>query len=272
MKLLHISDIHLYALEICPSQFLTKKLFTNVNHLFHRAFVHTHTPLYELIEAIDDFEIESVIVSGDCTTTASKKEFALVKDLFEKIKQTGTKIYALPGNHDYEENEGFNTLSTCSTVAINGLTHVELSDSVDLILLDTTKNNQYLLAEGHFSHALEASLEKKINSIDSKKTILLANHFALYDYKKGKNLIGRQRLEALVAQYPNIKLYLHGHRHKHQITQNENLTVVDAGCICKKAEPSACLIDLKESSIELHSLFYQENRWKCDEKTTTISL
>lgn len=278
MKLLHISDIHLYAFELSKAEFLTKKLFSNINYLFNRKFTHSHTPLFGLLNELNRLKVTHLLISGDLTTTASKKEYLLVKELFKTIKKQGIEIFALPGNHDLNSESLFNLLAPYTNQAKkepfldSRILHCRLNEKYHLILLDSTKFNKRLDAEGDFSKQMQHDLQQTLNSIDKNETILVANHFPILDYRKHKELIGRELLMDTLEKYNNVALYLHGHRHRHEIVEKA-FTVVDAGCVSRKKNPSACLFDLTDEQILITPLIYRHKKWQLNEKkTNSISL
>tara|TARA_A100001015_G_scaffold321274_1_gene451153 strand:- start:847 stop:1455 length:609 start_codon:yes stop_codon:yes gene_type:complete len=199
----------------------------------------------------------------------------MVKALFKTIEQQGVKIFALPGNHDINNSALFNILSKLTNQSIENpfqgskVLHCQLDAKYHMILLDSTIFNYGLEAQGRFSEKMQQDLIKTLNSIHKDEVILIANHFPILSYKKHKQLLGRDLLMKTLKKFDNVALYLHGHRHRHEIIQDA-FTIVDAGCSSKKRNSTGCLFNLTTSAITIEPLSYNHNQWVINEKQTSL--
>jgi 3',5'-cyclic AMP phosphodiesterase CpdA len=102
MKIAHISDLHLLALEHVPfHRFLNKRLSGWVNLKLHRGAVHRPGHARAIVAEIARREVDHVIVTGDFTNLALEGEFALARDLLANdLGFDPSRVTVVPGNHD----------------------------------------------------------------------------------------------------------------------------------------------------------------------------
>lgn len=265
-KLAHVSDIHFFHPHKSPMQFLDGRFYGNFNYLLARRRRFDQTQIFEIVERLKKEEVEAILITGDLTCTATDKEFSKAASLIKHLKREGFSVYLFPGNHDVYTKKTFekqtfythleNLIDFVGDYSFNLVNHrvasYKLPHNVNLVLLDLTKYNTFIYANGHFTSEIEEHLKSLLKEIDPKSSIILASHFPYDNFKVPKaHLINGNRLEALIKSDPRIKLYLHGHRHTPRIESNETHLLVDSGSVSLKNVSSHSLIEFDDHLIEI---------------------
>jgi 3',5'-cyclic AMP phosphodiesterase CpdA len=102
MKIAHISDLHVHALEgNSPRRFIGKRISGLANLKLKRKHVH-HTSLLEsVLAAVREEHCDHVIISGDLTNLALESEFTLGRQMVtEGLRHARATLTIVPGNHD----------------------------------------------------------------------------------------------------------------------------------------------------------------------------
>lgn len=103
MKIAHISDLHVLALEDATPLRLMNKRFTGwVNLKLRRAHEHQAHALHAVARAIRERDdIDHVVVTGDLTNLALESEFdAAHAFLRDELRLDPSRVSVIPGNHD----------------------------------------------------------------------------------------------------------------------------------------------------------------------------
>src|SRR5579872_6414533 len=102
MKIAHLSDLHLLALQGVPARrFLNKRLTGWVNLRLKRGSIHRASYVQAIAQEITRIDVDHVVVTGDLTNLALEAEFELVRDLFEReLGIDPSRVTVVPGNHD----------------------------------------------------------------------------------------------------------------------------------------------------------------------------
>src|SRR5262245_61159381 len=100
MKLVHISDIHIWNWPWRPWELAGKRAAGLASLLVGRAARFPRERLAQVVERVISIEPDHVLISGDLTTTALPNEFREARQALEPIlrREGGTSI--VPGNHD----------------------------------------------------------------------------------------------------------------------------------------------------------------------------
>ena len=279
-KLAHVSDIHFFQACYSPTQFFNRRFLGNFNYLFSRRHKFDSNLIYNLSKKLKSNGITSLLISGDLTCTASKKEFDKVISMIKHLKNEGFTVYAFPGNHDvytraaHREKSFYKELSHhldfygdySLNLIDHGVAAYKLPHNTHLMLLDATTFNRGINANGHFSTDLERNFKALLMEIPANGSIILSAHFPYCQYKKPKgHMIYGDRLEALIKNDERIKLYLHGHRHKPQIEKRETHLVVDSGSLSVKQSASYSLVEFCEN--QFTSTLYNKEKEKNEQET-----
>jgi 3',5'-cyclic AMP phosphodiesterase CpdA len=102
MKIAHISDLHVLALDEVPlRRFLNKRLSGWVNLKLRRAGAHRLGHVSAIVAELARRQIDHVVVTGDLTNLALESEFELARDFIgDKLGFDPSRVTIVPGNHD----------------------------------------------------------------------------------------------------------------------------------------------------------------------------
>ncbi len=102
MKLVHLSDLHLLALEgLRPWNLLSKRASGYANLRFKRKAVHRAEILVRLLHEVRELAPDHVVITGDLTNLALGGEFVAVRTLLEReLGFPADRVSIIPGNHD----------------------------------------------------------------------------------------------------------------------------------------------------------------------------
>jgi 3',5'-cyclic AMP phosphodiesterase CpdA len=124
-----------------------------------------------------------------------------------------------------------------------------------LIGLDTAIATSLLSSNGYFSPELEQKLEKTLKEIPEDHQVIIINHFPIFSNESfRKSLIRKDALKNLMERFPKIKLFLHGHTHRHTIAdlRSSNLPIfLDSGSTAQKQGGTWNLIDITSQGCEI---------------------
>lgn len=266
MRLAHLSDLHFSQLTWSPAQFLSKRWIGNLNLLLTRCREFSQDHFDSLIPIFKARDIQVVLITGDLSSTSLPSEFALAKQFIDQLKNEGFQVFTLPGNHDQYTKQAYKTqlfydffdaVYPASSLSLKGdnLTTTRLNDNWWLFALDTAITTSWLQSSGYFSENLEKLLEEALATIPSTDSVLLMNHFPLFcNDSKRKELKRKQALRQLLERFPCVKLYLHGHNHRHCVAdlRNSHLPIIlDSGSIAERNRRTWNLIELHPSGCQI---------------------
>lgn len=263
-RLAQISDLHFSKLSWNPFQFCSKRWLGNLNLLMKRKHSLRPDNLTTLFPIFHEYKIDAVLITGDLTSTSHEDEFLLAQQFVESLQQEKFKVFTLPGNHDQYTKRAFkkqlfyqffNTNYSPPTDSLtslslkeDGLSAAYFGHGWWLIALDTAIATSLISSNGYFSPELEQKLEKALKEIPDDQHVILINHFPIFSNESArKSLIRKEALKKLIQRFPKIKLYLHGHTHRHCIAdlRSSHLPIfLDSGSTAQKEEGTWNLIDI----------------------------
>lgn len=291
-RLAHISDLHFSKLTWNPSQLFCKRWLGNLNLAFARK--HTFDPegLTSLFPLFREQNVDAVLITGDLTSTSHKKEFLLAQQFIASLREQKFKVFALPGNHDHYTRQAyknklfydfFESIYTPTTDSISSLSLKEDGLSTSylghgwwLFALDTALATSLFSSNGYFSADLEQKLDKALGDLPRDHQVILINHFPLFSNDSPrKSLLRREALQKLLERSPKIKLFLHGHTHRHCIADlrcSQLPIILDSGSTAQKAKGSWNLIDITPHGCDIevfkNSCPSGNMAWKAVSKST----
>lgn len=133
-----------------------------------------------------------------------------------------------------------------------------------VITLDTAQAAHWGSSEGRFSEKLEEYLKEVLTLIPKEESIILLSHYPFFQNDVPKhNLIRGEALQKILHDNPQIRLYLHGHTHRHTIAdlQVSNLPIVlDSGSCAQGRKGAWNLIDLQDNGCTI-STYRWDHKW-----------
>lgn len=275
-KLAHISDLHFSAPNCNPIQFFSKRWLGNLNLILFRKSCFIFDRLPSLISLFKEKGISHVLISGDFSTTSSKKEFILAQDFVKRLKNEGFEVITLPGNHDHYTKRDFKKKSfydffepsfeknSFFNLKEHGMALKTLGSGWHMIVLDTTAFPTLLSSQGHFSLELEKNLNTALSSLKGQN-IILANHFPFFQNDQvRKRLMRGNALKRICAGNPNIRLYLHGHTHRlcvADLRDSQMPIILDPGSTPHQTHGGCHLIEINSEGCDVE-VFKWNEEWK----------
>ncbi len=270
IKIAHISDLHFAHPSYSPLQFFSKRWLGNINLIFSRKRQFAPENLLALIPLFQEQGVTHVLITGDLTTTSLEKEFELAADCVKAFERAGFTVFVLPGNHDHytkqaDRSKLFYNYFPNLSLKEQKIAVESLSDTWKLVYLDTALATSLISSQGYFSKEIEQKLNEQLTQIPSDQNILIANHFPLFGHDAPRKRLKRaSALRQLLQRFPSVKLYLHGHSHRHCIAdlRASHLPIIlDSGSTAHKKEGTWNLISLKNDGCDICVFNIQES-WK----------
>lgn len=278
MKIVQISDVHFTRPNLNPFRLCPKRLIGTLNWLLFRKKESDHAPLAHLPALFQSLGVDLILVGGDLTSTSLPTEFATAKRFFDRIAQP--KIF-IPGNHDqytsgaYREKRFYSFFKNLRPAVLHRAEFFTLKDhGVEAhniapgwwcVALDTAPATKLTSSNGVFSETAEQYLEELLALLPENDEILLLNHFPFFQNDRARHsLIGGERLRKLVESDSRIRLYLHGHTHRHTIAdlRASGLPIVlDSGCPMQKKQATWNLIDLNDKKCTVQGYLWDGRSW-----------
>jgi 3',5'-cyclic AMP phosphodiesterase CpdA len=271
-QIAHISDLHFFETSTGIGQFFSKRWIGNLNFLLRRKKEFIYSLLDPLLPLLLEHKVPLVVISGDVSCTSLPGEFYKASLFIKKLQAHGIETIVLPGNHDqYTRQAKKNQLfyrAFPSELQQKGLIVKRLPDSWWFIAMDTTLVTPLFCCHGKFTKKLEHELEKALANLPEDAKVILANHFPIA-LKTDKALQRERYLIALLKRHPKIKLYLHGHTHRHRILdlRKQNLPIlIDSGSVVHKRFGSWNLLECSNHSCTVLPFHWNQTHWIPEKK------
>jgi 3',5'-cyclic-AMP phosphodiesterase len=174
-----------------------------------------------LVEALQEAQVDQVVVTGDVTHRGRDEEMSLFFDIFAPLRR-GHRLTVVPGNHDRTSDDAGRALMAGCRVAL------EATPGLLLVRIDSTANHNRssLASHGEVTRAMVDEVEAALLSApDQTLRVLLLHHhpLALPEETWLERWSERLRLpycselplgrELLRRVRGLCDLVLHGHRH-----------------------------------------------------------
>jgi len=263
LRLAHISDLHFSALCLNPLQIFSKRWIGNLNCFLNRKKTFHSEQAYELIPVFQTLNLDAVLITGDLTTTSHPKEFSKAKHFIETLRSAGLQVIVIPGNHDHYTKNAYRRLDfyrffdnypLSAELKTQKTACIQLGKGWSLLALDCACATPLFASHGVFSETIEENLERLCHALPPGEKVILINHFPFFETQKDKSLHRSEQLCALIRRTPQIKLYLHGHTHRHIIAdlrQSALPIIVDSGCSVHKKSATWNCIDIGEKGCDI---------------------
>jgi 3',5'-cyclic AMP phosphodiesterase CpdA len=220
MKIAHLSDLHLLALQgVPPRRFVNKRLTGWVNLRLKRGSIHRAAYVRAIATEIARLDVDHVVVTGDLTNLALESEYELARELFEKeLGLDPSRITIVPGNHDmytrgamrsrrFERYFGPWLESDLPELAVEAgagrFPVVKLRGDVAIVSLSSAVPRLPLVAAGEIGQAQREALARVLAHPEVvKRTLVLALHHPIvHPWSRIKShLEGLRDASELVAQ------------------------------------------------------------------------
>lgn len=284
MRIAHISDFHFTHITWNPFRLFSKRILGNLNWLFTRKGQFSEEQLASLPGLFDQLKVDLVLLGGDLSTTSLLEEFEKGARFVKQIKQPWI---AVPGNHDRytyrssRQNHFYRYFSNKRrpvshpveffTLKDHGLEVHPLEAKGWIFALDATLATNLYSSQGLFSEKLESYVEEALGLIPKNDSVFLFNHYPFFHNDEPRRCLLRgEALQALLKRHPRIRLYLHGHTHRHTVADlqpNHLPLILDSGSCAETRTGSWNLIELGDGGCTV-DVYRWNRKW---DKTGTES-
>ncbi len=100
MRLIHLSDIHIWRYPGNPLHLLTKRSVGVLDLLTGRASKFRLERLGEVVARVQSLQPDHILITGDLTTMALPEEFADAREALAGLLGDPSRVTIIPGNHD----------------------------------------------------------------------------------------------------------------------------------------------------------------------------
>jgi 3',5'-cyclic AMP phosphodiesterase CpdA len=259
MKIAHLSDLHLLALDgVSATRFMNKRAIGWLNIRLKRGSVHRISYARAILRQIGLLGVEHVVITGDLTNLALESEFALARDVLERgLGLDPSRVTIVPGNHDVYTRGSARSrrfersfapwlesdLPELATEVPGGrFPIVKLRGPVAIIGLSSAVARPPMVAAGELGRGQLASLARVLAhpEVVRRGLVLALHHPPLY---RGESPLktyfeGLRDAPELLAQIRMLSrgLLLHGHLHR-----RVQRAVPSAGSVVQVGATSASL-------------------------------
>ena len=278
MRIAQISDFHFTHITWNPFRLFSKRILGNLNWLFSRSSVFAHQQLDSIPEMLRELEVDLVLLGGDLTTTALAEEFLLASKFVSKLSQNWI---AIPGNHDHytyrswrkkhfyryfsNKRESITHPLDFFTLKDHGVEAHKIGPGWWVLALDTARATNPYSSQGLVSEKLENYIVEALSLIPPQDAVICFNHYPFFPQDESRrNLVRGEALQDILQSHPKVRLYLHGHTHRHAIADlqpNRLPILLDSGCCVQGSEGTWNLIDLLPDHCEV-TAFRWNKQWE----------
>lgn len=275
MRIAQISDFHFTRLTWNPLRLFSKRILGHFNWLVSRTHSFSEDLLKDLPNLFETLQVDKILLGGDFTTTALEEEFKAAKQF---VEQFSIPWLAIPGNHDVytyrsERKKVFYQFfqhakedkKKSFDLAQDHIELHKLDDTYWLISLDVCRATNLYSSRGFFSEKIEKTMKQALTLIPPEGLIIVWSHYPFFQNDAHRRVLkGGEKLKKILAQDARIRLFLHGHTHRHTIANllaSRLPVVADSGSCAQKDRASWNLIDLNAEGCKISAYRYQEG-WK----------
>lgn len=99
----HVTDTHVMSPKVCPVQ---GKAYDIYNFQEPQMDFHSVALFQAVIDSALTYRPDIMLLSGDLTKNGEKVSHETVAEMLKPVKENGTKVYVIPGNHDLHNPTG----------------------------------------------------------------------------------------------------------------------------------------------------------------------
>ena len=100
MRIIHLSDVHVWRFAFNPFHLLNKRAIGMLGLVARRAKKFRLERLHEVVARARSLEPDHIVISGDLTTTALPAEFQAARTELAELLVDSERVTVIPGNHD----------------------------------------------------------------------------------------------------------------------------------------------------------------------------
>lgn len=100
MRIVHLSDIHLWRYVFNPLHLMNKRAFGMIALVARRARKFRLERLHDVVQRVRSLSPDHVLITGDLTTTAYPTEFQAARTALAELLVDSDRVTVIPGNHD----------------------------------------------------------------------------------------------------------------------------------------------------------------------------
>ncbi len=100
MRIVHLSDIHVWRYSYNPRRLVSKRFLGILELLRGRARKFRLERLEDVVAKVQSMEPDHILITGDLTTTALNSEFRAAVAALTDLLTDPDRVTVLPGNHD----------------------------------------------------------------------------------------------------------------------------------------------------------------------------
>jgi 3',5'-cyclic AMP phosphodiesterase CpdA len=224
MLVAHFSDVHALSLHgVSPLAFVNKRFAGGVNLLLRRRNKHPVRLFEALVEDLNRVRPDHVVVTGDLTNLSLDPEFALAREILDRIEIGPGAVSLVPGNHDvyvwaarlrHAYQMALAPYATGDGEAAPSFPLVRVRGPIAIVGISTALPSPVPLADGWVGKEQLAAVEKALDAHRDKFRIVLIHHPPV-DNRHAilRGLRDRGKLQAVLAR-TGAELILHGHEHR----------------------------------------------------------
>ena len=100
MRIVHLSDVHVWRFAFNPLRLLSKRAVGMVELVARRSRKFRMERLRDVVERVASLGADHVLITGDLTTTALPEEFRVAREELAELLAESGRATVVPGNHD----------------------------------------------------------------------------------------------------------------------------------------------------------------------------
>lgn len=244
MRLILLGDIHFYRLWFAPWHLLSKRVLGQSNLLLKRRKTFRHERFDELIHKAVGLQPDRVLLSGDLTTTALKREFLDVAQALQPLTDVVPTVL-VPGNHDrytYAAARERRLDRMLEKLCPPAFPHTDvLNENWRLLALDAAVP-RWFNARGRLGRTQLDGVRQHLDTLKAGQGLIVLCHYpcvvpAHIHEHASHALEEAAELKNMLANCPARVVYIHGHIHRpwhHEPGDGSGVpfTCIDAGAPC----------------------------------------
>ncbi len=221
MRLALIGDIHLFQTDVHPSRLVGKRILGHTNLMINRRFRFNHRVLAPLIERVGAMGFDSLLLSGDVTTTSLEDEFHDVATYLEPLAEKLPTVI-VPGNHDkytFRSVRKSRMGTHMGGMLPERFPHTRrLKDNWQLLCLDSAQP-QLFWSRGALGYEQMDEVTKFLGTLTKDDALVVLCHYPAkiptgVPYSWGHALAEAKDLHDRLTDCPARVVFAHGHVHK----------------------------------------------------------